>query len=235
MAGAGLNWGHHDLQRAVWIVRAREIPVAAPQAQLARTADRGRAGYRDLAGLVLIDGGLPLAPTSLTPAKARTILDEIATEGPRLDVLGQRRPYLYGVLSAVAGLYADTQPQRPSPLDNLTPPLPFQPPFPATNQTWLGLASQFFYPPRGEALAHAGHPAAGGDPRPWIDGDDADRRDYCDARPRDTHGDPSLGCVALSRRGTRDNARYPAPASAIARRDDVGPHGMTAGRRPPQQ
>ena len=131
----------------------------------------GRAGYRDLAGLVLIDGGLPLAPSSLTPAQARAILDVIRTEGPRLDVLGQRRPYLYGVLSAVAGLYAEKQPQGRSPLDTVTPSLPFQPPFPATNQTWLGLASQFFYPPEGEAVAHAGHPAAGGDPRPWIDGD----------------------------------------------------------------
>ena len=111
----------------------------------------GRAGYRDLDGLVLIDGGLPLAPSSLTPAQARAILDVIRTEGPRLDVLGQRRPYLYGVLSAIAGLYAENQPQERSPLDTVTPSLPFQPPFPATNQTWLGLASQFFYPPRGEA------------------------------------------------------------------------------------
>lgn len=131
----------------------------------------GRAGYRDLDGLVLIDGGLPLAPSSLTPDQARTTLALIRTEGPRVDVLGQRRPYLYGVLSAVAGLYADKQPQGRSPLDSVTPSLPFQPPFPTTNQTWLGLASQFFYPPEGEAVAHAGHPAAGGDPRPWIDGD----------------------------------------------------------------
>jgi hypothetical protein len=131
----------------------------------------GRAGYRDLDGLVLIDGGLPLAPSSLTPAQARAILNVITTEGPRLDVLGQRRPYLYGVLSAIAGLYAEKQPQERSPLDTITPSLPFQPPFPATNQTWLGLASQFFYPPRREALGHAGDPAASGDPRPWIDGD----------------------------------------------------------------
>jgi hypothetical protein len=75
------------------------------------------------------------------------------------------------VLSAIAGLYAEKRPQERSPLDTITPSLPFQPPFPATNQTWLGLASLFFYPPRREAVAHAGHPAASGDPRPWIDGD----------------------------------------------------------------
>jgi pimeloyl-ACP methyl ester carboxylesterase len=130
----------------------------------------GRAGYRDLTGLVLIDGGLPVAPTSLTPVQARATLDLIRTEGPRLDILGQQRPYLYGVLSAIAGLYAEKQPQQRSPLDTVLPP-PFQPPFPTTNQTWLGLASQVFYPPKADAVAHAGHPATTGVPRPWIDGD----------------------------------------------------------------
>jgi hypothetical protein len=130
----------------------------------------GRAGYRDLAGLVLIDGGLPLAPSSLTPAQARAILASITTEGPRLDILNQRRPYLYGVLSAVAGLYAEKQPQQRSPLDAVVPPS-LQAPFPTTNQAWLGLASQILYPPKADAIAHAGHPAASGDPRAWIDGD----------------------------------------------------------------
>ena len=131
----------------------------------------GRAGYRDLAGLVLIDGGLPLAPSSLTSAEAREILDSIRTEGPRFDIFGQGRPYLHGVLSAVAGLYAEKQPQARSPLDTVTPSLPFRAPFPSTNQTWLGLATQFLYPPNGDAVAHAGHPAGAGDPRAWIDGD----------------------------------------------------------------
>jgi hypothetical protein len=50
------------------------------------------------------------------------------------------------------------------------PPL-LQAPFPTTNQAWLGLASQILYPPKADAVAHAGHPAASGDPRAWIDGD----------------------------------------------------------------
>jgi hypothetical protein len=40
---------------------------------------------------------------------------------------------------------------------------------------------------------------------------------------------------SLSQRGTRENACYPAPASAIARRDGAEPRGMTAGRSPTQQ
>ena len=130
-------------------------------------------GYRDLGGLVLIHGGLPLAPSSLTAAQARAILALIRTEGPRLDVLGQRRPYLYGVLSAVAGLYADKQPQGRSPLDSVTPaPLPFQPTVPRHQPDVARTGQPVRSPrPRTEALAHAGHAAASGDPRPWIDGD----------------------------------------------------------------
>ncbi len=131
----------------------------------------GHPGYRDLDGLVLIDGGLPLRPASLTPGEARNILGLIKTQGPRLDIFNQGRAHLYGVLSAVAGLYAEKQPQGRSPLDTLTPPLPFQLPFPSTNETALGLASQFLYPPKADAVAHAGRPAPAGDPRPWIDGD----------------------------------------------------------------
>ena len=130
----------------------------------------GRPGYRDLAGLVLIDGGLPLAPSSLTPAQARAILAVIRPEGPRVDIFKQGRPSLYGVLSAVAGLYAEKQPQQRSLLDAVVPPS-FQAPFATTNQAWLGLASQVLYPPKADAVAHAGHPAATGDPRAWIDGD----------------------------------------------------------------
>jgi len=130
----------------------------------------GRAGYRDLAGLVLIDGGLPVAPSSLTEDEARANLTAIKTEGPRVDILRSGRPDLYGILSAVAGLYAHKQPQARSPLEAV-PSLPFQPPFPSTNETWLGLASQLLYPARGAAAAHAGRPADSGDPRPWVDGD----------------------------------------------------------------
>jgi pimeloyl-ACP methyl ester carboxylesterase len=132
----------------------------------------GQPGYRDLAGLVLIDGGALGGARALTLAQARAELADIKTKGPRLDIFNQGVPYLYGVGSEIAGLYALNRPQAASVMDSV--PLvasAFAPPFPATNQTWLGLASQALYPPKGPATAHAGHPAPSGDPRPWIDGD----------------------------------------------------------------
>jgi pimeloyl-ACP methyl ester carboxylesterase len=132
----------------------------------------GHPGYRDLAGLVLIDGGALGGTRALTLAQARAELADIKTKGPRLDIFNLSTPYLYGVGSAIAGLYAHNRPQAASIMDSV--PLvasAFAPPFAATNQTWLGLASQALYPPKGRAVAHAGHPAPGGDPRPWIDGD----------------------------------------------------------------
>jgi hypothetical protein len=108
----------------------------------------------------------------LSAADARAQLADIKTKGPRLDIFNQGVPYLYGVGSEIAGLYAHNQPQAASIMDSV--PLvasAFAPQFPATNQTWLGLASQVLYPPKGPATAHAGHPAASGDPRPWVDGD----------------------------------------------------------------
>jgi pimeloyl-ACP methyl ester carboxylesterase len=132
----------------------------------------GYPGYRDLAGLVVIDGGALSGARRLSLAQARAELADIKTKGPRVDIFNQGVPYLYGVGSEIAGLYAHNQPQAASVMDSV--PLvasAFTPPFPTTNQTWLGLASQALYPPQGPATAHGGHPAPSGDPRPWVDGD----------------------------------------------------------------
>jgi hypothetical protein len=131
----------------------------------------GRPGYRDLAGLVVIDGGLDGGLEQPTRAKARAQLREFET-APRFDQFGQRLPYVYGVVSAIAGLYALRQPQAQSRLDGVgIVPDAVKPPFVATNETWLGWARGLLYPARGRAAAHAGHPAASGTPRAWIDGD----------------------------------------------------------------
>jgi pimeloyl-ACP methyl ester carboxylesterase len=92
MAKWGLGLLVGDLRRVVRKARAggRRVilgghSLGASVAEAYASWDfAGRAGYRDLVGLVLIDGGLPLAPSSLTPAQARAILASITTEGPRL-------------------------------------------------------------------------------------------------------------------------------------------------------
>jgi hypothetical protein len=131
----------------------------------------GRPGHRDLAGLVLIDGGLDGGLEQPTLAQAQAQLKEFET-APRFDQFGQATPWAYGVVSAIAGLYARHRPQERSPLDDVgLVPTAIKPPFAATNETWLGWARSLLYPARGTAAAHAGHPADSGSPRVWIDGD----------------------------------------------------------------
>jgi hypothetical protein len=132
----------------------------------------GRAGARDLAGLVLIDGGLLSGPPAPTLAQARAELADIRTTGPREDPFRQATPWAYGVLSGVLGVLARDSPDAASPLE-AEPLVPsfVRPPVRATNAAWIGHAEQVLYPPTGAAAAHAGHLAGSGDPRGWVDGD----------------------------------------------------------------
>ena len=175
--GLGLLLG--DLRRVIRKARAggrrvilggHSLGASAAEAYASWDFD-GRPGHRDLAGLVLIDGGLDGGIEQPTLAQARAQLHEFET-APRFDPFNQGAPWVYGVASAIAGLYAQHQPQNRSPLDAVAlVPAAVQPPFPSTNQTWLGWARNLLYPAQGPAAAHAGHPAATGNPRAWVDGD----------------------------------------------------------------
>jgi hypothetical protein len=132
---------------------------------------RGQPGYRELTGLVLIDGGLLTGREQPTLAEARTEMQRFKT-APRFDPFNQGAPWVYGASSAIAGLYAQRQPQSRSPLNAIAIlPAVLKPPFESTNETFLGYASGLLYPAQGAAAAHAGHPAATGNPRAWVDGD----------------------------------------------------------------
>jgi len=175
--GLGLLLG--DLHRVIRKARAEgrrvilgghSLGASAAEAYASWDFD-GRPGHRDLDGLVLIDGGLDGRIEQPTLAQARAQLREFET-APRFDQFNQGAPWVYGVASAIAGLYAQEQPQDRSPLDAVAlVPAAVQPPFPSTNQTWLGWARNLLYPAQGPAAAHAGHPAATGSPRAWVDGD----------------------------------------------------------------
>jgi hypothetical protein len=131
----------------------------------------GRAGHRDLTGLVVIDGGMLSGVTQPTLAQTKAKLHEFQLR-PRLDPLDQGTPWVHGAASAIAGLYAQQQPQNRSPLDDVALlPAWLKPPFASTNETFLGYASARLYPPHEAAAAHFGHPAASGSPRGWVDGD----------------------------------------------------------------
>ena len=135
---------------------------------------KGRPGFRDLSGLVLIDGGLlgTLAPPKLADVKQRVAA--LRQGDPFLDLLGIGVPWAAGVFSDLAGLYAKVLPDaRATFIDYPAIPPALKAPVPATNEGALGYAFDRTTSPAALALIHvrAGRLAATGDPRPWQDGE----------------------------------------------------------------
>jgi hypothetical protein len=135
---------------------------------------RGRPGYRDLDGLVLIDGGLLGSFASADLSRARRELADIRTGKVFLDLLGTGLPEINGIFAQVGALWAYKRPDEPSVLQQY-PPLPdfLKPPFPVTNEAQFGYAFDETTSPEGLALIHirAGRLADSGDPRGWEDGE----------------------------------------------------------------
>ncbi len=132
----------------------------------------GHPGYRDIAGLVLIDGGLLGTFDSADAQRARRELDEIRRGQPFEDVLGLGVPELAGIFVETAGLYAVQAPNAPAKLQPLVPPA-FRPPFTVTNEALVGYAfDRDTSPPGFEFIrVRAGSLAASGDPRRWVSGE----------------------------------------------------------------
>lgn len=132
----------------------------------------GRAGWKDLSGLVLIDGGVP-AEVKAAPSNASITsqLAAIASGSPFANALGddsQLPPWFISAVSAVASRYVLEAPAAPSALQ-----LPgVGPAFPVTNAGLLGYLFDRKYSPPGFGYASArfGELAASGDPRGWRDG-----------------------------------------------------------------
>ena len=134
----------------------------------------GRAGHRDLAGLMLIDGGLlgTFASPSLEGVRKR--LAELRQGDPFLDLLGIGVPWAAGVFSGVAGLYARVAPDaRATFIDYPAIPAALLAPVPVTNEGGLGYAFDHTTSPAMLSLIHvrAGRLAASGNPRPWAHGE----------------------------------------------------------------
>jgi pimeloyl-ACP methyl ester carboxylesterase len=140
----------------------------------------GRAGYQDLAGLVLIDGGAMGASSFAIPGDqlqhAQDQKSGIDNGTAFADITRRGKPWIASTLSAVAGLYAAKAPNAPSAVavDPLVP-SDLRPPFPTTNAGFLGnLFDQTHMHAGFESLrARLGDFAAQGNPRPWVDGENA--------------------------------------------------------------
>jgi pimeloyl-ACP methyl ester carboxylesterase len=131
----------------------------------------GRAGARDLDGLVLIDGAS--GPPAIGVRDARRTLAEIERGSPFLAPAGAHLPWIAGVLSAVGSTLAVLNPDAPS-LLQAWPLLPttVKAPVPATNLAQLGYSVDADTSPKSLAAgqAHLGGLAASGNPRGFRDG-----------------------------------------------------------------
>src|SRR3954454_9347649 len=101
----------------------------------------GRAGYRDIDAMVLIDGALDSSRKPLSAPAARSARKSIDEGDPFSDLLGLNLPWAAGVFAETGALYARKAPDAPSALADF-PLLPaaFKPPVRATNEGGFGYA-----------------------------------------------------------------------------------------------
>jgi pimeloyl-ACP methyl ester carboxylesterase len=134
----------------------------------------GRPGYKDLAGLVLIDGGLLGSFDAYDLAQAQQAIAGLQTGSPFLDLLGIGIPEAAGLFAEIGGLYAEKAPTAAATTLQSYPLLPpeFNPPFPVTNRALFGYAFDRDTSPAALSLLHinGGSLATSGDPRDWVDG-----------------------------------------------------------------
>src|SRR4051795_13627637 len=100
----------------------------------------GRPGYKDLDGVVLIDGGLRGSFDSADLAQAKKRLTAIRKE-PFLDLIGTGLPWATGVLAEIGAVLAIKDPLGPSIAQGFSVlPAAFKPPIPVTNRGEFGFA-----------------------------------------------------------------------------------------------
>lgn len=135
----------------------------------------GRPGYKDIAGMVMIDGGLLGTFHSIVSLdEAQDAIAELSVGNPFADLLGVGLPEVTGLFAEVGGIYTRLAPDAPATTLQgfaLLPPQ-FNPPFPVTNAGLLGHAFDRDTAPADLKLIHinGGGLASAGNPRPWVDG-----------------------------------------------------------------
>ena len=133
----------------------------------------GRPGYRDLTGMVLIDGGLLGSFDAYDLAQAKRAIADLKAGNPFSDLLGLGIPEAAGLFGEIAGLYARvaTADAATTLQDFSLLPPDLNPPFPVTDRALLGYALDRDTSPLDRSLqTNAGRLASTGDPRDWVDG-----------------------------------------------------------------
>jgi pimeloyl-ACP methyl ester carboxylesterase len=134
----------------------------------------GRPGYRELAGLVLIDGGLLGSFRSADLARGKAELARIRRGRVFNDVLKLGVPEINGIFTEVGALWASKRPDEPSVLQQY-PLLPdfVKPHVRVTNEALFGYAFDETTSPKRLDIIHirAGRLARAGRLRGWVDGE----------------------------------------------------------------
>ena len=134
----------------------------------------GRPGYKDLSGLVLIDGGLLGSFDGFDLAQAQDAIAQLESSSPFLDLLDLGVAESAGVFGEIGGYHARLAPTENAAALQAFPLLPdaFDPGFPVTSRALLGHAFDRDTSPDNLRLLHvnAGGLAAAGSPRDWVDG-----------------------------------------------------------------
>jgi pimeloyl-ACP methyl ester carboxylesterase len=135
---------------------------------------RDGAGYKDLDGMVLIDGGLLGSFNGYNLDQAQQAIADLREGNPFAQLLGPGLPAeTAGLFGEVAGLYARLAPNDAATTLQEFPLLPpeFNPPFTVTDRALLGYAFDRDTSPLDPSLRiNGGRLAASGDPRDWVDG-----------------------------------------------------------------
>lgn len=139
---------------------------------------KGRPGYKDLAGLVLIDGGLlgSFDPYNLPQAQEAMARIDDPKVGPFSRLIGALPPETAGLFAGVGGFFAKKVPHEPATQLQNFPALPanLKPPYPATNQGLFGYDfDRDTSPPELTSLhVNAGRlgPEVPGGYADWVDG-----------------------------------------------------------------
>jgi len=134
----------------------------------------GRPGYKDLSGLLLIDGGLLGSFDVLdTLPEAQDAIGQLAVSNPFADLIGVGFPEITGIFAELGAIFARRAPTSPAATLQSFPLLPdaFNPPFAVTNRGLFGHAFDRDTSPSSLRLIHinGGSLAPSGDPRDWID------------------------------------------------------------------
>lgn len=134
----------------------------------------GRPGFKDIDGMVLMDGGLLGSFDAFDLAQAQQQIADLEGSTPFLDLLGLGIPEIAGLFAEIGGIYAERAPTESATTLQGFSLLPgqFNPPFPVTNRGLLANAFDRDTSSPQLRLLHVnagGFPAAG-NPRDWEDG-----------------------------------------------------------------